>query len=196
VCTTIIAGLTATKEKDIKKIVAMSTLSQLGIIIMITAISMKALAIVHTRTHALFKALLFITVGRIMLKKEGSQKKKMIRGRESKMSITAMKAAVVTLMRIPITSRFFSKDIMLELLISKRKKTEVLALIATATLTVRYSMTILKEITKRKKTSERIEKKGIKGEILLASSIIITRTFLTTSREITVNNISGTEKLT
>jgi len=164
--------------------------------IIITAISMKTLAILHTRTHALFKALLFINVGRIMIKKEGSQKKKMIRGRESKTSITAIKAAVVTLMRLPITSRFFSKDIMLELLMSKRKTTEVLALITTATLTIRYSMTILKEITKRKKTSERIEKKGIKGEMLLATCIITTRAFLTTSREVTVNNISRTEKLT
>jgi NADH-ubiquinone oxidoreductase chain 5 len=75
VITTIIAGLTATKEKDIKKIVAISTLSQLGMIIITTSIMIKYLTLLHTSTHAIFKALLFITIGRIIEKKEGSQKK-------------------------------------------------------------------------------------------------------------------------
>jgi len=78
VITTIIAGLTATKEKDIKKIVAISTLSQLGMIIITTSIMIKYLTLLHTSTHAIFKALLFITIGRIIEKKEGSQKKKFI----------------------------------------------------------------------------------------------------------------------
>jgi len=76
IITTILAGKTAIKEKDIKKIVAISTLSQLGIMIITTSAIIKTLAILHTRTHALFKALLFITVGRMIKKKRRITKKK------------------------------------------------------------------------------------------------------------------------
>ncbi len=57
------AGIRATTECDIKKIIALSTLSQLGIIITRIALNMPQLAFFHILTHALFKALLFVCAG-------------------------------------------------------------------------------------------------------------------------------------
>jgi NADH-ubiquinone oxidoreductase chain 5 len=59
----LIAGLRATIECDIKKIIALSTLRQLGLIIISLAINIPILAFFHIITHALFKALLFICAG-------------------------------------------------------------------------------------------------------------------------------------
>ncbi len=64
--TMLIAGLSATTECDFKKIIALSTLSQLGIIIACVALKLTDLALFHLVTHALFKALLFVCAGRII----------------------------------------------------------------------------------------------------------------------------------
>uniref|UniRef100_A0A336MVL7 NADH-ubiquinone oxidoreductase chain 5 n=1 Tax=Culicoides sonorensis TaxID=179676 RepID=A0A336MVL7_CULSO len=61
--TIFIAGLGANFEFDLKKIIALSTLSQLGLIIRILGIGFSYLAFFHLITHALFKALLFICAG-------------------------------------------------------------------------------------------------------------------------------------
>jgi len=58
-----IAGFCACAEIDIKKIVALSTLSQLGVIFVGLSLSLKSLCFFHLMTHAMFKALLFICVG-------------------------------------------------------------------------------------------------------------------------------------
>jgi NADH-ubiquinone oxidoreductase chain 5 len=63
ISTILIAGLRATTECDIKKIIALSTLRQLGIIITRIGLRIPHLAFFHIITHALFKALLFICAG-------------------------------------------------------------------------------------------------------------------------------------
>jgi NADH-ubiquinone oxidoreductase chain 5 len=61
--TIFIAGLSAITECDIKKIIALSTLRQLGLIIIRIGINIPKLAFFHIITHAIFKALLFICAG-------------------------------------------------------------------------------------------------------------------------------------
>jgi len=63
VVTIFMAGLRATTECDAKKIIALSTLRQLGIIITSLGFNLPHLAFFHILTHALFKALLFICAG-------------------------------------------------------------------------------------------------------------------------------------
>ncbi|KAJ9587161.1 hypothetical protein L9F63_019315, partial [Diploptera punctata] len=58
-----IAGLGANFEYDLKKIIALSTLTQLGLIIRILSLGFAGLAFFHLLTHALFKALLFMCAG-------------------------------------------------------------------------------------------------------------------------------------
>jgi len=66
VSTILIAGLRAISECDIKKIIALSTLRQLGIIITSLGLNIPQLAYYHILTHALFKALLFVCAGRFI----------------------------------------------------------------------------------------------------------------------------------
>lgn len=61
-----IAGIRAYYEVDIKKVVALSTLSQLGVMIFSLRLGFYSLAFFHLVRHALFKALLFIRVGCII----------------------------------------------------------------------------------------------------------------------------------
>jgi len=73
ILTTLIAGLSAIVEPDIKKIVALSTLSQLGLIITCLGLQQRSLAFSHLVLHSSFKALLFISVGIIIHSVYGSQ---------------------------------------------------------------------------------------------------------------------------
>ena len=63
-----IAGLVANYEYDLKKIIALSTLRQLGIIIMSLGIGRPSVAFFHLVTHALFKTLLFVCAGTVLHK--------------------------------------------------------------------------------------------------------------------------------
>merc|ERR1711909_14752 len=63
VVTRFFAGIAAIAELDLKKIIALSTLSQLGLIIMSIGLGYPALALFHLITHAMFKALLFVCGG-------------------------------------------------------------------------------------------------------------------------------------
>lgn len=66
VSTILIAGIRATTECDMKKIIALSTLRQLGIIITAIGFGLPNIAIFHIVIHALFKALLFICAGELI----------------------------------------------------------------------------------------------------------------------------------
>jgi NADH-ubiquinone oxidoreductase chain 5 len=66
VSTIIIAGIRATTECDIKKIIALSTLRQLGIIMTRIGLGFPQIAFIHIVIHALFKALLFICAGNLI----------------------------------------------------------------------------------------------------------------------------------
>lgn len=71
--TTLIAGLAACAESDLKKIIALSTLSQLGLIIMCLGLGERSICFAHLNTHAAFKALLFIAVGTVIHTFYGNQ---------------------------------------------------------------------------------------------------------------------------
>lgn len=66
VSTIFIAGIRASTECDIKKIIALSTLRQLGVMITRLALGAPSIALFHIITHALFKALLFICAGELI----------------------------------------------------------------------------------------------------------------------------------
>lgn len=66
VATLLLAGIGANYENDLKKVIALSTLRQLGVMIISLGIGMAYLALFHLYTHALFKALLFLCAGAII----------------------------------------------------------------------------------------------------------------------------------
>jgi NADH-ubiquinone oxidoreductase chain 5 len=115
--TIFIAGLGANFEFDLKKIIALSTLSQLGLIIRILAIGFPKLAFFHLLTHALFKALLFICAGAIIHNIKNSQDIRDIGCLSIHIPYTTscLNVANLALCGIPFLAGFYSKDLILEI---------------------------------------------------------------------------------
>jgi len=117
--TIFIAGVSANYEFDLKKIIALSTLRQLGLIIRILAIGFPKLAFFHLLTHALFKALLFICAGAIIHNIKNSQD---IRDMGAlslfiPLSTACLNVANLALCGIPFLAGFYSKDLILEIVL-------------------------------------------------------------------------------
>lgn len=114
--TIFIAGVAANFEFDLKKIIALSTLSQLGLIIRILAIGFPKLAFFHLLTHALFKALLFICAGAVIHRIKNSQDIRDMGGLFIFIPLTTscLNIANLALCGIPFLAGFYSKDIILE----------------------------------------------------------------------------------
>ena len=117
--TIFIAGISANFEFDLKKIIALSTLSQLGLIIRILAIGFPKLAFFHLLTHALFKALLFICAGAIIHNIKNSQDIRDIGGLIYFIPLTTscLNVANLALCGIPFLAGFYSKDLILEIVL-------------------------------------------------------------------------------
>ena len=115
--TIFMAGISANFEFDLKKIIALSTLSQLGLIIRILAIGFPKLAFFHLLTHALFKALLFICAGAIIHNIKNSQDIRDIGGLIIYMPFTTacLNVANLALCGMPFLAGFYSKDLILEI---------------------------------------------------------------------------------
>lgn len=117
--TIFIAGIAANFEFDLKKIIALSTLRQLGLIIRILAIGYPKLAFFHLLTHALFKALLFICAGSIIHNMKNSQDIREIGGLIFSIPLTTscLNIANLALCGIPFLAGFYSKDLILEIVL-------------------------------------------------------------------------------
>jgi NADH-ubiquinone oxidoreductase chain 5 len=116
--TIFIAGLGANYEFDLKKIIALSTLSQLGLIIRILALGEFKLAFFHLLTHALFKALLFMCAGAIIHNLLNCQDIRFIGGISQFIPLTSSFFFIsnIALCGLPFLSGFYSKDLILEVL--------------------------------------------------------------------------------
>lgn len=111
-----IAGMCACAEIDLKKIVALSTLSQLGVIIVALSLRMKRLCFFHLTTHAIFKALIFMCVGIGIHSVYGSQDFRVFSGFRgvSLLPTLSLTVANISLAGFPFISGFYSKDAILE----------------------------------------------------------------------------------
>nr|AET13011.1 NADH dehydrogenase subunit 5 [Tipula abdominalis] len=115
--TMFMAGLGANFEFDLKKIIALSTLSQLGLMMSILSMGFYKLAFFHLLTHALFKALLFMCAGAIIHNMKNSQDIRMMGGLVAQMPLTAacLNLANLALCGMPFLAGFYSKDLILEI---------------------------------------------------------------------------------
>lgn len=116
IVTTIIASIRALFEVDFKKVVALSTLRQLGIIVTTLSIGFVEFAFIHLLIHAIFKALLFLCRGKIIHSIGDDQNIRKIGGMFFNLPVTGI---VIILSRfalcgIPFLSGFYSKDLILE----------------------------------------------------------------------------------
>lgn len=115
--TTIIAGLIAIVSNDIKKIVALSTMSQLGLMFVAIGISNYNISIFHLFNHAMFKALLFMSAGSIIHSIVYESQDIRTFGSLTKwlpITYVCLVIASLSLMATPGLTGFYSKDILIE----------------------------------------------------------------------------------
>lgn len=117
ILTIFISGISANYEFDLKKIIALSTLSQLGLIIRILRLGFPDIAFFHLLTHAIFKALLFICAGVIIHIINDIQDIRYIGGLSLYIPLTSLCLNIsnLSLCGIPFLSGFYSKDLILEM---------------------------------------------------------------------------------
>jgi NADH-quinone oxidoreductase subunit L len=114
--TTLFMALIAIVQTDIKRVVAYSTLSQLGYMTMALGASAYSVAIFHLMTHAFFKAVLFLGAGSVIIAMHHEQDMRRMGGLRRYLPVTYWTCLVgsLALVGFPGLSGFFSKDIIIE----------------------------------------------------------------------------------
>ena len=114
--TALFMGLLGVVNNDIKRVVAYSTLSQLGYMTVALGVSAYSVAIFHLMTHAFFKALLFLAAGSVIIGMHHEQDMRKMGGLAKVMPITAITCWLGSLAAIgtPFFSGFYSKDFIIE----------------------------------------------------------------------------------
>lgn len=113
--TALLAATIALKQNDIKKVLAYSTVSQLGFMFLALGTGAYVAAVFHVMTHAFFKALLFLGSGSVIHAMSGEQDIRNMGGLRKKLPITYLTFLVgcIAIAGIPPFSGFFSKDAIL-----------------------------------------------------------------------------------
>nr|WPS93701.1 NADH dehydrogenase subunit 5 [Nedyopus patrioticus unicolor] len=116
VMTLFMAGLSANFEQDMSKIIALSTLSQLGVMMVSIGVGNVGLAFFHLVCHAIFKALLFLCGGSMIHSFSGSQDVRFMGGVVVGLPITCvcLNVANLSLCGLPFMAGFYSSDLVLE----------------------------------------------------------------------------------
>jgi NADH-quinone oxidoreductase subunit L len=114
--TALFTGLIGVVQNDIKRVVAYSTLSQLGYMTVALGVSAYAGAVFHLMTHAFFKALLFLAAGSVIIGMHHEQDMRRMGGLRKYMPITWITSVIGTLALVgtPFLSGYYSKDGIIE----------------------------------------------------------------------------------
>ena len=114
--TALFMGFLGIVQNDIKRVVAYSTLSQLGYMTVALGASAYSVAVFHLMTHAFFKALLFLAAGSVIIAMHHNQDIRYMGGLKKYMPITWITALIGSLALIgtPFLSGFYSKETILE----------------------------------------------------------------------------------
>jgi len=114
--TTLIAGLAAALECDTKKIIALSTLRQLGLIVTTLGLGARCLCFAHLNTHAAFKALLFLAIGTYIHSMYGSQESRsvVLLHSSSPLILVVLVTACISICGLVFLSGWVTKEAILE----------------------------------------------------------------------------------
>jgi NADH-ubiquinone oxidoreductase chain 5 len=142
VLTIFISGLIANFEFDLKKIIALSTLRQLGLMIIILRLGMGILSFFHLLTHAIFKSILFICAGIIIHSINNNQDIRVYGGLNEYLPFTIIRFYIsrLSLCGFPFLSGFYSKDLIIELIyLNKISYISLFLIIFSLGFTISYS---------------------------------------------------------
>nr|ADB92018.1 NADH dehydrogenase subunit 5 [Nymphon unguiculatum-charcoti complex sp. SEM-1997] len=150
--TMMLAGICAFFEYDLKKIIALSTLSQLGVMMFSLAIGLKLLAFFHLIVHAFFKALMFLSGGSLMYNYSGAQDIRFMGSMNLSNPYTnsCLIFSSLCLGAFPFLASFYSKHLILDYFLFKNYNMFLLLMVYTSNmLTLFYSIRLIKFLSSR-----------------------------------------------
>nr|QJX65643.1 NADH dehydrogenase subunit 5 [Hebius optatus] len=144
--TTMFAAASAATHMDIKKIIALSTTSQLGLMMTMIGLNQPTLAFLHMSIHSFFKALLFLCSGSLIHNLNNEQDVRKMGGLQmtSPMTASFLTIANLSLIGTPFLSGFYSKDVIIETMTNSHTNSWTLTMTLIATImSASYSTKII-----------------------------------------------------
>ena len=192
--TALLAALMAVQQNDIKRIIAYSTLSQLGYMVMAVGLSGPTPAMFHLTTHAFFKALLFLSAGSVIIGMHHEQDIWHMGGLKKKMPVTfwTFTIGALALSGIPPFAGFYSKDSILAQCLEQKNYLLFAVAVFVAGLTAFYTFRLFFVVFFGKDKTDHA-KHAHESPLIITAPLVILASFATIGGFIGITNNYGSQ---
>jgi NADH-quinone oxidoreductase subunit L len=192
--TALLAALMAVQQNDIKRIIAYSTLSQLGYMVMAVGLSGPTPAMFHLTTHAFFKALLFLAAGSVIIGMHHEQDIWHMGGLKKKMPVTfwTFTIGALALSGIPPFAGFYSKDSILAQCLDQKNYLLFAVAVFVAGLTAFYTFRLFFVVFFGKEKTDHA-KHAHESPLIITAPLVILAIFATVGGFIGITNNYGSQ---